>query len=79
LPRSRSAGAEPKLIEFHIMRLTASPAKLVGIVRAVGLEVGVFPVAGMQGSLNLRGYWEFAAQNRAAKEQAREAMIARRR
>ena len=34
MPRSRSAGAEPKLIEFHIMRLTASPAKLVGIVRA---------------------------------------------
>jgi hypothetical protein len=34
LPRSRSAGAKPKLIEFHIMRLTASPAKLVGIVRA---------------------------------------------
>jgi hypothetical protein len=36
-------------------------------ISAVGPEVGVlFPVAGMQGSLNLRGYWEFAAQNRAS-------------
>jgi hypothetical protein len=36
-------------------------------ISAVGPEVGVlFPVAGMQGSLNLRGYWEFAAQNRSS-------------
>ena len=36
-------------------------------ISAVGPEVGVlFPVWGMQGSLNLRGYWEFAAQNRSS-------------
>ena len=36
-------------------------------ISAVGPEVGVlFPVGGMQGSLNLRGYWEFAAQNRSS-------------
>jgi hypothetical protein len=36
-------------------------------ISAVGPEVGVlFPVGQMQGSLNLRGYWEFAAQNRSS-------------
>jgi hypothetical protein len=36
-------------------------------ISAVGPEVGVlFPIGGMQGSLNLRGYWEFAAQNRSS-------------
>jgi hypothetical protein len=36
-------------------------------ISAVGPEVGVlFPVGGMQSSLNLRGYWEFAAQNRSS-------------
>lgn len=36
-------------------------------VAAVGPEVGVlFPVGEMQGSLSLRGYWEFAEQNRAS-------------
>ena len=36
-------------------------------ISAVGPEVGVlFPVGEMQGSLNLRGYWEFAAQNRSS-------------
>jgi hypothetical protein len=36
-------------------------------ISAIGPEVGVlFPVAGIQGSLNLRGYWEFAAQNRSS-------------
>jgi hypothetical protein len=36
-------------------------------ISAVGPEVGVlFPVGAMQGSLNLRGYWEFAAQNRSS-------------
>ena len=36
-------------------------------ISAVGPEVGIlFPVGAMQGSLNLRGYWEFAAQNRSA-------------
>ena len=34
---------------------------------AVGPEVGyLFPVGEMQGSLSLRGYWEFAAQNRSS-------------
>jgi hypothetical protein len=36
-------------------------------ISAVGPEIGaLFPVWGMQGSLNLRGYWEFAAQNRSS-------------
>ena len=36
-------------------------------ISAVGPEVGIlFPVGAMQGSLNLRGYWEFAAQNRSS-------------
>ena len=36
-------------------------------ISAVGPEVGyLFPVGEMQGSLNLRGYWEFAAQNRSS-------------
>jgi hypothetical protein len=36
-------------------------------VAAVGPEAGVlFPVGEMQGSLSLRGYWEFAAQNRSS-------------
>jgi hypothetical protein len=36
-------------------------------IAAVGPEVGVsFPVGEMQGSLSLRGYWEFAAQNRSS-------------
>ena len=36
-------------------------------IAAVGPEVGVlFPVGELQGSLSLRGYWEFAAQNRSS-------------
>jgi hypothetical protein len=36
-------------------------------IAAVGPEVGIlFPVGALQGSLNLRGYWEFAAQNRSS-------------
>ena len=36
-------------------------------IAAVGPEMGVlFPVGEMQGSLSLRGYWEFAAQNRSS-------------
>ena len=36
-------------------------------IAAVGPEAGVlFPVGEMQGSLSLRGYWEFAAQNRSS-------------
>jgi hypothetical protein len=49
---------------------TGSGAELgpyISRISAVGPEVGVlFPVGGMQGSLNLRGYWEFAAQNRSS-------------
>jgi hypothetical protein len=33
LPRS-PAGAKPRLIEFHVMKIGATPAKLVGVVRA---------------------------------------------
>ncbi len=36
-------------------------------IAAIGPELGVsFPVGEMQGSLALRGYWEFAAQNRSS-------------
>ena len=36
-------------------------------IAAVGPEAGVlFPIGEMQGSLSLRGYWEFAAQNRSS-------------
>jgi Putative MetA-pathway of phenol degradation len=49
---------------------TGSGAELgpyISRISAVGPEVGyLFPVGGMQGSLNLRGYWEFAAQNRSS-------------
>jgi len=36
-------------------------------IAGIGPQVGyVFPVAGMQGYLNLKGYWEFAAEHRAS-------------
>jgi hypothetical protein len=36
-------------------------------ISAAGPEVGyLFPIGEMQGSLSLRGYWEFAAQNRSS-------------
>ncbi len=36
-------------------------------IAAIGPEAGVlFPIGEMQGSLSLRGYWEFAAQNRSS-------------
>jgi hypothetical protein len=36
-------------------------------IAAVGPQLGaVFPLAEMQGSLSLRGYWEFGAENRSA-------------
>ena len=36
-------------------------------IAAVGPEAGIlFPVGNMQGTLSLRGYWEFAAQNRSS-------------
>jgi hypothetical protein len=45
----------------------ATLGSYISRISAVGPEIGVlFPVAGMQGSLNLRGYWEFAAQNRSS-------------
>lgn len=35
-------------------------------VGGIGPQVGyLFPVGNLQGYLNLKGYWEFAAQNRA--------------
>lgn len=35
-------------------------------VEAIGPQLGyIFPVGEMQGVLNLKGYWEFDAQNRA--------------
>jgi hypothetical protein len=34
LSRSRSAGAKPKLIEFHIMKFGATPARLAATVCA---------------------------------------------
>lgn len=34
MPRSRTSGAKPKLAEFHIMRIGATPARLVAVVRA---------------------------------------------
>src|SRR6478735_9086636 len=45
----------------------ATLGSYVSRISAVGPEVGVlFPIGGMQGSLNLRDYWEFAAQNRSS-------------
>src|ERR1700724_2900861 len=36
-------------------------------IAAIGPEAGMlFPIGEMQGSLSLRGYWEFAAQNRSS-------------
>jgi hypothetical protein len=34
LPRSRTADAKPRLTEFHIMKIGATPARLVPVVRA---------------------------------------------
>jgi hypothetical protein len=45
----------------------ATDGPFISRISAVGPEVGyLFPVGEMQGSLSLRGYWEFAAQNRSA-------------
>jgi hypothetical protein len=34
-------------------------------VAATGRQIGfIFPVGNMQGYFNLKGYWEFAAENR---------------
>jgi hypothetical protein len=34
-------------------------------VAATGRQIGfIFPVGNMQGHFNLKGYWEFAAENR---------------
>jgi hypothetical protein len=45
----------------------ATDGPFISRISAVGPEVGyLFPVGEMQGSLSLRGYWEFAAQNRSS-------------
>ena len=57
-------------LQQHVGEDTGTGATLgayISRISAVGPEVGVlFPVGQMQGSLNLRGYWEFAAQNRSS-------------
>jgi hypothetical protein len=59
------------LVGYYLQQMTddfGAPASLGGFrsrVAGVGPQVGfIFPVGGMQGYLNLKGYWEFAAQNR---------------
>ena len=59
------------LVGYYLEQVTddfGAPASLGGFrsrVAGVGPQVGfIFPVGGMQGYLNLKGYWEFAAQNR---------------
>jgi hypothetical protein len=59
------------LVGYYLEQVTddfGAPASLGGFrsrVAGVGPQVGfIFPVVGMQGYLNLKGYWEFAAQNR---------------
>ena len=59
------------LVGYYLQQVTddfGAPASLGGFrsrVAGVGPQVGfIFPVGGMQGYLNLKGYWEFAAQNR---------------
>jgi hypothetical protein len=59
------------LVGYYLEQVTddfGAPASLGGFrsrVAGVGPQIGfIFPVGGMQGYLNLKGYWEFAAQNR---------------
>ena len=59
------------LVGYYLQQVTddfGAPASLGGFrsrVAGVGPQVGfLFPVGDMQGYLNLKGYWEFAAQNR---------------
>jgi hypothetical protein len=59
------------LVGYYLQQVTddfGAPASLGGFrsrVAGVGPQVGfLFPVGDMQGYLNLKGYWEFAAENR---------------
>ncbi len=59
------------LVGYYFQQVTddfGAPAALGGFrsrVAGVGPQVGIlFPIAGMQGYLNVKGYKEFAAQNR---------------
>ncbi|KJC38954.1 phenol degradation protein meta [Bradyrhizobium sp. LTSP857] len=59
------------LVGYYLEQVTddfGAPASLGGFrsrVAGVGPQVGfLFPVGDMQGYLNLKGYWEFAAENR---------------
>jgi hypothetical protein len=59
------------LVGYYLQQVTddfGAPAALGGFrsrVAGVGPQVGfLFPIGGMQGYLNPKGYWEFAAQNR---------------
>jgi hypothetical protein len=61
------------VVGYYITQLTgdtgsgATLGPFLSRVAAVGPEVGAsFPVGEMKGSLNLRAYWEFAAQNRSS-------------
>jgi hypothetical protein len=60
------------LVGYYFQQITddsGAPASLNGFrsrVAGVGPQIGyLFPLGDMQGYLNLKGYWEFAAQNRA--------------
>ena len=59
------------LVGYYLQQVTddfGAPASLGGFrsrIAGIGPQIGfLFPVGGMQGYLNLKGYWEFAAQNR---------------
>jgi hypothetical protein len=61
------------LVGYYFQQITddlGTPPALDGFrsrVAAVGPQVGyLFPLGDMQGYINLKGYWEFAAQNRAS-------------
>lgn len=59
------------LVGYYFQQVTddfGAPPSLDGFrsrVAAIGPQVGfLFPIGDMQGYINLKGYWEFAAQNR---------------
>jgi hypothetical protein len=61
------------LVGYYFQQITddlGTPPALDGFrarIAAVGPQAGfLFPLGDMQGYINLKGYWEFAAQNRAA-------------
>jgi hypothetical protein len=60
------------VVGYYLQQVTddfGAPAALNGFrsrIAAVGPQAGfLFPLGDMQGYINLKGYWEFAAQNRA--------------